>query len=90
MANAAAACQVPTVSSITQDETVEETTMTHANLTELAQRQNDGLEVTLFWARADDSVHVAVRGEAAGIDFAFPVDRSKALDAFYHPFAYAA
>jgi len=56
----------------------------------LAQRRNDGLEVTLLWAPADDSVHVTVVHEGTGAVLAFPVDRAKALDAFYHPFAYAA
>jgi hypothetical protein len=64
--------------------------MTQSNLTELAQRRNDGLEITLLWAPADDSVHVAVRNERNGRVASFPVDRAKALDAFYHPFAYAA
>jgi hypothetical protein len=64
--------------------------MSPTNLTELAQRRNDGLEVTLLWAPADDSVHVAVVNERTGSTVAFPVDRTKALDAFYHPFAYAA
>ena len=64
--------------------------MTQTNLTELAQRRNDGLEITLLWAPADDSVHVAVVNERTGRSASFPVDRAKALDAFYHPFAYAA
>lgn len=64
--------------------------MTQTNLTELAQRRNDGLEITLVWAREDDSVHITVLNERTGSTAAFPVDRSKALDAFYHPFAYAA
>jgi hypothetical protein len=63
--------------------------MSDTNLTELAQRRNDGLEITLLWARADDSVHVAVHNERSGADIAFTVERAKALDAFYHPFAYA-
>jgi len=62
--------------------------MNHKNLTELAQRRNDGLEITLLWARADNSLHVAVHNERTGLDVAFAVDRSKALDAFYHPFVY--
>jgi hypothetical protein len=65
-------------------------TMTQTNLTELAQRRNDGLEITLLWAPADDSVHVSVMNERTGRTVAFPVERAKALDAFYHPFAYAA
>jgi hypothetical protein len=64
--------------------------MSPTNLTELAQRRNDGLEVTLLWAPADDSVHLFVVNERTGSTAAFPVDRAKALDAFYHPFAYAA
>ena len=64
--------------------------MTQTNLTELAQRRNDGLEITLLWGPADDSIQVAVLNERTGRRVAFPVDRAKALDAFYHPFAYAA
>jgi hypothetical protein len=64
--------------------------MTQTNLTELAQRRNDGLEITLLWARSDDSVHVSVLNERTGRTVAFPVERTRALDAFYHPFAYAA
>jgi hypothetical protein len=64
--------------------------MTQSNLTELAQRRNDGLEITLLWAPADDSIHVAVLNERTGRLASFSVDRAKALDAFYHPFAYAA
>jgi hypothetical protein len=64
--------------------------MTHTTLTELAQRRNDGLEITLFWAPFDDSIKVAVLNERTGRTATFAVDRAKALDAFYHPFAYAA
>jgi len=64
--------------------------MTQTDITELAQRRNDGLEITLVWARDDDSVHITVLNERTGRTVAFPVDRTKALDAFYHPFAYAA
>jgi hypothetical protein len=60
------------------------------NLTELATRRNDRLEVTLFWAPADGSVHVTVLNERTGSTVSIPVERSRALDAFYHPFAYAA
>lgn len=64
--------------------------MTQSNLTELAQRRNDGLEITLLWGRTDNSIHVAVLHERTGRVASFLVDRAKALDAFYHPFAYAA
>jgi hypothetical protein len=64
----------------------------HATTTrrELAQRQNDGIEVTLLWCRADDSVTVAVRQLATEESFELDVDPARALDAFYHPFAFAA
>ena len=58
--------------------------------TELAQRQNDGIEVSLFWSRHDGSVSVAVRHLATDETFELDVDPALALDAFYHPFAFAA
>jgi hypothetical protein len=55
---------------------------------ELAHRRQEELEVTLFWdGRWSFSVEVAdPHNESA---FAFPVDATSALDAFYHPDAYA-
>ena len=64
--------------------------MSDTTLTELATRRNDALEITLFWAPADDSVQVSVLNERTGQTVAFPVDRARALEAFYHPFAFAA
>jgi hypothetical protein len=58
--------------------------------TELAQRQNDGIEVSLLWTRSDGSITVAVRHLATEESFELDVDPALALDAFYHPFAFAA
>jgi len=58
--------------------------------TELAQRQNDGIEVSLLWSRSDGSVSIAVRHVATDETFELDVDPARALDAFYHPFAFAA
>ena len=58
--------------------------------TELAQRQNDGIEVSLLWSRSDGSVAVAVRHLATDETFELDIDPARALDAFYHPFAFAA
>ncbi len=58
--------------------------------TELAQRQNDGIEVSLLWCRSDGSITVAVRHLAPEESFELDVDPALALDAFYHPFAFAA
>jgi hypothetical protein len=58
--------------------------------TELAQRQNDGIEVSLLWTRSNGSITVAVRHLATEESFELDVDPALALDAFYHPFAFAA
>jgi hypothetical protein len=57
---------------------------------ELAARENDGLHVRLLWEPLKDVVAVAVEDLRAGDRFQLPVARERALDAFYHPFAYAA
>ena len=58
--------------------------------TELADRANDGLEVTLLWSRSSGRVKVAVSDSKLGDRFELHVARADALAAFYHPFAYAA
>jgi hypothetical protein len=70
----------------------EERTMavtTHTGeLRELAQRVNDGIEVTLYWHGGEElSVHV--HDAKTGIDLDLAAEPSRALDVFYHPFAYA-
>ena len=57
---------------------------------ELANRRNGGLEVWLFWRRDDDELTLTVADDESGESFEFRVQRERALDAFYHPFAYAA
>ncbi len=57
---------------------------------ELANRRSAGVEVWLFWRRHDDAVTVSVADEQTGEAFELRVARERALDAFYHPFAYAA
>ena len=57
---------------------------------ELANRKSDGIDVTLWWSREDDSVSVEVLHFASESSFELAVDRARALEAFYHPFAYAA
>jgi hypothetical protein len=64
--------------------------MNAAQRIDLANRRNDGIDVTLWWSPADDSVAVEVLHLASDSSFELAVDRASALDAFYHPFAYAA
>jgi hypothetical protein len=56
---------------------------------ELASRESDGLAVRLVWHPHDDAVTVSVTDSRSGDRFQLAVDRKRALDAFYHPFAYA-
>ena len=57
---------------------------------DLANRRHDGIDVTLWWSPADDEISVEVLHLASESTFELVIDRSRALDAFYHPFAYAA
>jgi hypothetical protein len=57
---------------------------------ELASRENHGIAVVLLWDPNEDSLSVSVADSCTGDRFEVPVERSLALDAFYHPFAYAA
>jgi len=57
---------------------------------ELDSRESDGLEITLVWYPAEDAIAVKVLDTRTGERFEFPVDASRARDAFDHPFAYAA
>ncbi len=66
------------------------TTTTGQDWRELAQRHADGLQVTLLWSHSADRVKVAVADLRHGGSFDVPVPPAAALDAFAHPFAYAA
>jgi hypothetical protein len=57
---------------------------------ELAAREADGIHVLLLWHPRRNSVSVAVEDARAGEVFELPVPPDRALDAFYHPYAYAA
>jgi hypothetical protein len=57
---------------------------------ELAHRTSDGIEITLLWSKATDLVTVAVVDTRSDEALEFDVDGSVALDAFNHPYAYAA
>ena len=57
---------------------------------ELAARENDGIHVLLLWHPRQDAVTVSVDDTRGGHRFDLAVARDRALEAFYHPFAYAA
>jgi hypothetical protein len=60
------------------------------NRRELAHRTSDGIEVTLFCSTPSKRVTVAVHDTRSAEAFEFEVDGGVALDAFHHPYAYAA
>lgn len=57
---------------------------------ELANRASDGIEVSLFWRTATNQVTIEVFDTRLNAGFEVAVDGGAALDAFHHPYAYAA
>ena len=57
---------------------------------ELAHRISDGIEVTLLWCACHDTVAVQISDRGGDNLLEVVVPRERALDAFYHPYAYAA
>ena len=63
---------------------------TTATYKELAHRAGDGVEVALLWSPTDGRLTVVVDDAQADERFALDVPPHKALDVFYHPYAYGA
>jgi hypothetical protein len=57
---------------------------------ELDFRTSDGLEITLLWDTKTNGLTVAVFDSKSGDDFQIEVSSDEAMDAFHHPYAYAA
>jgi hypothetical protein len=57
---------------------------------ELATRESDGINVVLLWHPDENALTVSVEDARAGDHFQMQVAPDRALDAFHHPFAYAA
>jgi hypothetical protein len=65
--------------------------MTPARSTrELAARTSNGVSVRLLWHPRENAVTVSVEDFRDGECFDLAVIPERALDAFYHPYAYAA
>jgi hypothetical protein len=58
--------------------------------TELAQRENDGIAVTLLWHSESGRLTVTVRDWRTGEAFDLDAQARNAMDVFQHPYAYAA
>ena len=57
---------------------------------ELAHRIRDGVEVTLFWLKAANAVRLEILDLRTGEMLAADVEPHAALEAFNHPYPYAA
>jgi hypothetical protein len=57
---------------------------------QLAARDSDGIHVVLLWHPRDNGLTVSVEDARVGDRFDLAVAPDRALDAFYHPFTYAA
>ena len=57
---------------------------------ELAHRAGDGVEIRLFWHRPTNCVFVTVLDSRTGESFQLDFPGDRALEAFYHPYAFAA
>ena len=57
---------------------------------ELAARDSDGIHVLLLWHPEENALTVSVEDARVGDRFQIAIAPNRALDAFYHPFAYAA
>jgi hypothetical protein len=57
---------------------------------ELAYRANDGVEVHLLWDSDSSDLTIKVHDAKSDDVFKLEVAASDGLDAFYHPYAYAA
>jgi hypothetical protein len=56
---------------------------------ELMTRTSSGFRIALLWHPQKDAVSIAVEDFDSGHALQFPIEGSRALDAFHHPFAYA-
>ena len=62
----------------------------YTDIRELDRRRGDGIDVALLWDSRTNRVLVAVEDEREGDSFELEVSAADALDAFRHPYAYAA
>jgi hypothetical protein len=58
--------------------------------TELAQRESDGIVVTLLWHSRTDRLTVTVRDMRTGQAFDLEVHAGNAMNVYHHPYPYAA
>jgi hypothetical protein len=68
----------------------EMTTSQATHQRELAHRATNGIDVTLLWTKSTNVVTIVVIDSHSAEELEFEVDGRFALDAFNHPYPYAA
>ena len=54
----------------------------------LADRISDGIRVSLYWDKVDDTLTLVVYDAKSSTYFELDVPRDRALEAFHHPYAF--
>lgn len=67
--------------------TVTESSLYHR---EIDHRRADGIDVRLLWSQADEQILLVVADAWTGDAFSVEVEPGDALEAFQHPYSYAA
>ena len=57
---------------------------------ELDHRRVDGIDVRLLWSQSDERILLVVSDSKTGDAFSVEVEPGDALEAFHHPYSYAA
>jgi hypothetical protein len=63
--------------------------MSRSERRELAHRSSAGVDVTLYWHPTLDELIVSVCDKRDGAHFEIRPQSHRALDVYYHPYAYA-
>jgi|RhiMetdeSRZDD1v2_1073273.scaffolds.fasta_scaffold3044575_2 hypothetical protein len=81
----------PHASGVISEPQTKTTTTGEPWCTELAARESNGVAVVLYWSRPTNLLVVTVADAQTGERLSFVLqDGESPLDAFYHPYAYAA
>ena len=65
-------------------------TPTRKRIRELAERTSNGTLMRLFWLQGTRVVWVEIREPELDLTIVIPAEPERALEAFHHPYAYAA
>jgi hypothetical protein len=66
------------------------TTPTRKHIRELAERTSNGTLMRLLWLQGTRELWVEIREPELDVTIVIPAEPERALEAFHHPYAYAA